>query len=135
MDCMLFMPRAASMAFGCRTWACRRLQCINVSLPMQGMHCLPFFELSPRSGVYAIAMTISTTSTLPTVDVQDLSGDEWCRVEKEDGVGNIAGVAHVADRVKSSKRFVSFRCVHWRLHDPWGDGVHADALPRVFDRE
>lgn len=74
-------------------------------------------------------------SALPAIDVQDFSSNERRRIEKEDGVGDIACFTQASDGVESSQRFVNFRRVHRRLNVSWRDGVHADSLLRVFDRQ
>ena len=78
---------------------------------------------------------ISVASALPAIDVQDFSRNEWRRIEKEDSVGDIACFAQPSDGVESPQRFVNFGRVHRRLYVAGRDGIHADSLLRVFDRQ
>jgi hypothetical protein len=67
-------------------------------------------------------------STLPTADVEDLANDEWCSVDKEDGVGGIPCFIYASNWVETSQGFVSFRCVHRCLYVFRSDSVHAYAF-------
>ncbi len=70
---------------------------------------------------------------LAAVDVQDLAGDEAGRLEVDDGVHDVARLAHPADRVQAGERLVVLDRVHRGLDDTRRDGVDPDAPAGVLD--
>ena len=49
------------------------------------------------------------TGALATIDVQDLAGHEAGLFEIEDGIDDVGGLAHVADRVHGADLAVTFK--------------------------
>src|SRR3954452_21553515 len=63
---------------------------------------------------------LPTAGVLAAVDAQDLAGHERRMLEIEDRLGDIAGLAHAADRVELGERLVGRLGVHRRLDDAGG---------------
>src|SRR5258708_24848273 len=74
-------------------------------------------------------------STLAAIDVQDFPRNEGCRIQEQNSVGDIAGLAHAAQRMERIEHFVIFRRVHWSLDDPRRNGIPANAFFRVLNRQ
>src|SRR5437763_15620712 len=81
------------------------------------------------------ARGLPTAGVLAAVDAQDLARHERRMLEIEDRLGDIAGLAHAADRVELGERLVGRLWVHRCLDDAGGDGVGAHAAAGELDGE
>src|SRR5207237_3861795 len=79
------------------------------------------------------ARALPTAGVLATVDAQDLAGHEGRMLEVEDRLGDIAGLAHAADRVELGERLVGRLGVHRCLDDAGGDRVDAHTAAGELD--
>src|SRR5207249_11471826 len=65
----------------------------------------PYTTLSRSSwSIASIARGLPTAGVLAAVDAQDLAGHERRMLEIENRLGDIAGLAHAADRVELGER-------------------------------
>src|SRR5262245_66606529 len=67
--------------------------------------------------------------------MKDLARHKACGLEVEDGLHDVADLAHALQGMHRSQEFVSLRRMHRSLDDAGGNGVHANALRGIFDGE
>src|SRR5262249_51538171 len=72
---------------------------------------------------------------LTAVDGKDLARHGAGGLKIEDGVDDIADVAHALHRMQRGQEIMSLRRVHRRFDDAGRNGIHPDALRGIFDGE
>ena len=111
---------------GTITWK-RMVQVSKIRSEQGGTACDTGSGSSPVAGS-------SVASDLAAVDVQDLTGNERRRLQKEDAVDDVADLPHVSYRRElRAKSGVTLCRLHRRLDDPWRDSVYPDAAGGVLD--
>src|SRR5262245_27985734 len=69
------------------------------------------------------------------VDVEDLAGDEFRRIEIEHGGADLRGLSDALRGREPGQEALVHPAVQRRVDDPGRDRIHADAFRGVLDRE